>query len=76
MFSRLEHPALTRARTEGVPLPERLCEICGEDIGDRSFVLDGELLCRDCFKDWLDDFFETNPEMIAAALGVPSRYEG
>ena len=54
----------------------KLCHWCGEDIGDKSFNIEGDQVCADCFEEWVMDYLHTNPEDIAAALSVPVTYEG
>lgn len=31
----------------------------------------GEIYCEDCFKDWVKDYLDSNPEDIAKLMNVP-----
>ena len=74
----LDHPSIRSAERTGYPTRsrQRLCPWCGEDIGDKSFNIEGDQVCADCFEEWVRDYLHTNPEEIAAALSVPVTYEG
>lgn len=76
MYDRYQHPAVTRAEREGVPLPTHTCVHCGEDIGEYVFTIDDAPHCAECFADWVKDYLSTNPREVAAALDVPVRYMG
>jgi hypothetical protein len=62
---RTGYPAIVGAETE--------CEVCGAVVRGWLYEIEGIERCTDCFKDWLDDFFNTNPELIADALNVGRR---
>lgn len=38
-----------------------------------GFMLNGEVYCPDCFKDWVKDEVDTDPESIARALDIEIR---
>lgn len=73
-----EHPDIRAALRSGYPLyaKQSLCPRCGYDIGQRSFLVEGEYICCPCFTEWVTDYLNTNPEELAEALLVPVRYEG
>lgn len=67
-------PDIRRTMETGYPYPVKppaLCDRCGEELGEISYEVEGQLICKECFKDWLDDWFSTNPEQIARALEIP-----
>jgi hypothetical protein len=35
------------------------------------YEIGGEMYCEDCFKDWVKDYLESNPEDIAKLMNVP-----
>ena len=74
----LDHPSIRSAERTGYPgeSHQRLCPWCGEDIGDKSYSIENDQVCADCFEEWVRDYLHTNPEDIAAALSVPVTYEG
>ena len=74
----LDHPSIRSAERTGYPTRsrQRLCPWCGEDIGDKTFCIENDQVCTDCFEEWVRDYLHTNPEDIAAALSVPVTYEG
>ena len=74
----LDHPAIRSAERNGYPdeSHQRLCPWCGEDIGEKSYGIENDRICADCFEEWVRDYLHTNPEDIAAALSVPVTYEG
>lgn len=68
-----EHPAIARTLATGYPDGEgwaRECPQCGGDMSAEVYMIDGVEVCADCFKDWLVDYFSTNADDIADALGV------
>ena len=73
-----DHPDIRAALRSGHPRPYRqiLCPRCGYDLGDRSYEVEGEAICGQCFTDWVTDYLSTNPEELAEALDIPVRYEG
>ena len=53
------------------------CSECGYDIDpaiyggcERAYTIGAETVCEGCFKDWVIDWLETSPEMVALAIGV------
>lgn len=74
----LDHPAIRSAERTGYPdeSHQRLCPWCGEDIGDKSYGIENDQVCSDCFEEWVRDYLHTNPDQVAAALSVPVNYEG
>lgn len=73
-----DHPDIRAALRGGYPgyARQRLCPRCGYDIGERSFGVEGEYICLQCFTEWVTDYLNTNPEEIAEALFVPVSYLG
>ena len=49
------------------------CENCGEPYGLYAYEADGEWLCEECFKEWLDNL--TLDEM-AEAMGIRTKFVG
>lgn len=74
----LDHPSIRSAERTGYPgeSHQRLCPWCGEDIGDKSYGIENDRICADCFEEWVRDYLHTNPDQVAAALSVPVTYEG
>ena len=74
----LDHPVIRSAERTGYPdcTHQRLCPWCGEDIGDKSYGIENDQVCSDCFEEWVRDYLHTNPDEVAAALSVPVTYEG
>lgn len=50
------------------------CEHCGEDIGAYAYAVEGELVCEDCFKDYVKAMLIADIESVAEALGVDRVY--
>ena len=70
-------PEIRETERTGYPYPQiKLCPWCGEDAGDKTYNIEGENVCVDCFTEWLQDYLHTNPDDVAAALSVPVKYEG
>ena len=40
------------------------------DDCEKSYTVDNECLCKDCFKDWLRDWMETSLDEVAELVGV------
>lgn len=41
-----------------------------------GFVVEGEVYCPDCFKEWMKDAVDSDPEAVALAMGIEvRRYE-
>lgn len=36
-----------------------------------GYMVGGEMLCPDCFREWLKDEADENPDVLAEALGIP-----
>lgn len=74
----LDHPSIRSAERTGYTdeTHQRLCPWCGEDIGDKSYSIENDQVCSDCFEEWVRDYLHTNPDQVAAALSVPVTYEG
>ena len=74
----LDHPAIRAAERTGYPdcTHQRLCPWCGEDIGEKSYGIENDQVCADCFEEWARDYLHTNPDQVASALSVPVTYEG
>ena len=74
----LDHPSIRSAELTGYPecSHQRLCPWCGEDIGEKSYSIENDRICADCFEEWVRDYLHTNPDQVAAALSVPVTYEG
>ena len=74
----LDHPAIRSAERTGYPdcTHQRLCPWCGEDIGEKTYGIENDQICADCFEEWVRDYLHTNPDQVAAALSVPVTYEG
>lgn len=73
-----DHPDIHAALESGYPLYTRqsICPRCGYDLGDKSFEVDGENLCLQCFSEWVNDYLRTNPEEVADALFIDVHVEG
>lgn len=41
-----------------------------EDDCDAYYVVGGEKYCQYCFTDWLKEYAEESPEVLAAALNI------
>lgn len=74
----LDHPSIRSAERTGYPgySHQRLCPWCGEDIGEKSYSIENDQICAECFDEWVRDYLHTNPDEVAAALSVPVTYEG
>lgn len=44
------------------------CQRCGDGFSDGGFEVNGELVCEDCFREWIDDTYTT--EELAEMMGV------
>ncbi len=53
-----------------------ICDGCGEPIREWSFECDGLTLCRDCCRERLIEYFDTNFREAAEALGCTAEYHG
>lgn len=41
-----------------------------------GFVVNGDIYCPDCFKEWMKDEVDSDPETVARAVGIEiRRYE-
>ena len=41
-----------------------------------GFVIEGEVYCPDCFKEWMKDEVDSDPEAVAQAMDIEvRRYE-
>ena len=54
------------------------CSNCDAEINpnayddcEKYFIVNDEILCKDCFKDWVLDWVKTNLDEVAAVLDVP-----
>ena len=45
------------------------CPCCGDPM-DTEYLIDGEWVCRECFEEWLDVQFSSNPDVLAGKLGI------
>lgn len=55
-----------------------VCAHCDAEINpnlwddcEKYFIVGGEVYCKDCFKDWLQEWIEGNLDEVAAAIDVP-----
>ena len=55
-----------------------ICAVCDTEIDpnkfdgcDKYYMVGGEIMCKDCFKDWLLDWIEINMDDVAELAGVP-----
>jgi len=72
-----DHPEIRAVERCGYPphqKPPAACPLCAGDLGERAYELEGEYVCRDCFTGWVQDYLRTNPEDVARALFVQTRY--
>lgn len=53
-----------------------LCERCSEDIGEYAYTVEGETVCEDCFKEYVESLLITDIASVAEALGVDREYLG
>lgn len=44
------------------------------DDCDRYYIVGGEIYCADCFKDWLHDIVDDEPDVMADALNIMRVY--
>jgi len=58
------------------PEPPALCSDCGEPIWDWAFEFEGCTICRDCCRERLIDYMDTNFQEAARALGCTATYMG
>lgn len=74
----LDHPSIRSAERTGYPARshQRLCPWCGEDVGEKTYNIEGDDICPECFAEWVQDYLSTNPDELAAALCVSVKYEG
>ena len=68
-------PDIARTLRTGYPdtphfAPE--CPRCG-DAMDTAYLIDGEWQCAECFEEWLDELFTSDPARIADALSIQHR---
>ncbi len=71
-----DHPDIRAAeRTGYADYPKiKLCPRCGEDIGAKSYEVDGEEICRFCFIEWVEDYMSTDLDQVAGALNIQVKY--
>lgn len=71
-------PDIRAAERTGYPdYPKiKLCPWCGEDAGDKTYNVEDDDICPECFAEWVKDYLSTNPDELAAALCVAVKYEG
>lgn len=62
-MKRLTYPVCTKCDAEINPHKYEDCE--------QYYLVEGENMCKDCFKDWLLDWIQTNLDEVAFAIGVP-----
>ena len=55
-----------------------VCDKCDAEINpdkyddcEQYYIVEGETLCKDCFKDWLLEWAELNLDDVAELAGVP-----
>ena len=48
------------------------CPRCG-DAMDTTYLIDNQWQCAECFEEWLDELFSSDPARIADALEIPHR---
>ena len=55
-----------------------VCVKCGAEINpdrwddcEKYYLLNDGPYCKDCFKEWLHDWIDTNLDDVAAAIDVP-----
>lgn len=53
------------------------CERCGIEINpdlwdgcEKYYLVDGEAICRECFKQWLEEWMFVSLDEVAQAVGV------
>ena len=68
------NPDIVAAESAGEPGP--LCDDCGDEIRDYAWAFDGLTLCRDCLRERLIDYMDTNFREAAEALGCTATYLG
>lgn len=56
--------------------PVELCGECDGELysGDPVFCVNGKLLCKGCFLEWLKEQLENRPVMLADWVGAEARY--
>lgn len=66
-----EGPVYGIGDPQSVP-PAAFCTECGGELygGERVFVMDGETMCGECFKDWVLDLLDTSPAILADMVGA------
>lgn len=70
-------PDIRETERSGYPYHRiKLCPWCGEDVGDKTYNVEGDDICPECFAEWVQDYLSTNPDELAAALCVAVKYEG
>lgn len=54
------------------------CEKCGYEINpgmwdgcEKHYTVNGEIMCADCFKEWVLDWVDTDLDEVARVLDVP-----
>lgn len=52
--------------------PAHICEECETELfpGEKTYHVNGRLVCVECFKDWAKDLLTTSPNIMADRLGV------
>lgn len=60
------------------PVTYPKCAKCGIEMNPElyddvtpGYMVGGEMLCPDCFREWLKDEADENPDVLAEALGIP-----
>lgn len=52
--------------------PADVCHQCQGELysGEQVFLVDGDTLCKDCFKARLLDLLDTSPDILALLVGA------
>lgn len=62
-MKRLRYPACANCDAEINPVKYDDCE--------EYYLVEGEIYCKDCFKEWLEEWIELNLNDVAELAGVP-----
>lgn len=72
-----DSPLIRQILKTGYPSNNQcVCPRCGEDIGEYVYITDNGEMCGECFRNEMIDLLNTNPQMLAEAVGIAYRYIG
>lgn len=72
----IQHPDITKIERTGYGLDYddgdliKLCPLCDEPYSKMSYEIDGEWICENCAREWVNEMMRTNMADVARELGI------